>query len=391
RRPRASRSRRDAERSLIGHNWHLSFDEYLVPGTWSDQGTTCPAIQWRMGSGFADVWVDQCYASDDKSGWRAFPGFFGKIRALPGGGYQIRNANGTVKTFAQEGLDDNNNTIWMLTRIEDRNGNAMTIHHTQAQRGIDRITDTLGRTITFHYDANYRIDSITDFAGRSVVYTYDAAGNLTSARSPIVTGTPNGNDFPGGKPTTYHYLGEDGCTEEALKHNLKSIIDGKGQTFLTNVYVSQSSALCGNPGTPIDTVASQVYGGGTITYAFTPLPPGEPVTANVITTEATVTDRNGNIQAHRFNTEGNPLWVQYRTNRGVRALGGGDEPDYTETYTYVDNGGGDAPMLVSRRTQSGGFNVDASGNLVSYTAGMSEDIIYYDQLSQNPGADIFQK
>src|SRR5262245_54363669 len=198
------RSKQDGEQTLLGQNWHLSYDEYLTPGFYNDAGINCEAVRWMMGNGWHDIWVNQCQAG---TGWKAFVGFFGRIRPLPGTGtgYQIRSADGTVKTFAQEARDSDDFVIWLLTRIEDRHGNALTIHH--AGRSIYRITDTLGRSITFLYDANGRLIRVTDFAGRSVLYGYDARGDLVSVRSPVVTGTPNGNDFPSGKTTTYRYLG----------------------------------------------------------------------------------------------------------------------------------------------------------------------------------------
>ena len=52
------------------------------------------------------------------------------------------------------------------------------------------------------------IDSITDFAGRTVTYEHygegeseGSEGDLKSVTTPVVTGTPTGNDFPSGKTT----------------------------------------------------------------------------------------------------------------------------------------------------------------------------------------------
>ena len=388
---RTYRSRRDGERSLLGHNWHLGYDEYLTPGFWSDAGMICEAAEWRMDNGWKDIWIDQCRLG---MGWKAFVGFFGRIRPLPGRtGYQIRSADGTVKTFAQESRDANNHVIWLLTRIENRQGDALTIHH--SGRSIDRITDTLGRSMSFLYDTSGRLIRVTDFAGRSVVYAYDAQGDLTTVRSPVVTGTPNGNDFPAGKTTTYRYLGANGCTEPLLRHNLQSITDAKGSTFLTNFYTSDADPLCGSPrtesGAPVDTVARQAYGGGVsppmLLYSYGPGPGSAAPDANVVTTEATVTDRNGNVQVHRFNLQGNPISIETRTNRDVRS----GEIDYLETNTYVIDSRGEQPMLVSRHTQSRGNNVDSAGNLVSYSEGMTEELIYYDQQGFAANPDLFQK
>ncbi|HMC82814.1 MAG TPA: DUF6531 domain-containing protein, partial [Candidatus Polarisedimenticolia bacterium] len=388
---RTYRSRRDGERSILGYNWQLNYDEYLTPGTYSENHHVYQAVQWTMGNGFTDVWVDR----NDGFGYKPFQGFVGRIRQLASNqGYQIRYADGTVKTFGQSRLNAYADLLWVLTRIEDRNGNVLTLQISSAGE-IQTITDTLGRKITFGY-THGRLTSVTDFQGRTVVYGYDEVrGNLSSVRSPVVTGTPNGNDFPGGKTISYRYLGEDGCTEDWMKHNLKSTTDGKGQTFLTNTYYSYADPLCGTPGLPVDAVASQVYGSGTpppaLSYTYNSVSTGQSPTANVVNSQATVIDRNGNVQVHNFNLQGNPLSIEHHTNRGVRSLGGGDEIDYVVTHTYVITNSGEQPMLVSRRTESGGYNVDSAGNLVSYAEGMTEEYEYYDQLGLLAHPDPFQK
>jgi hypothetical protein len=139
---RTYRSKQDGEQSLLGHNWHLGNDEYLTPGFYNDDGIPCEAVRWTMGNGWHDIWVNQC----QRDGMEGVRGLFRQIRQLPGAGtgYQIRSADGTVKTFAQEARDADNFVIWLLTRIEDRHGNALTIHH--AGRGIDKLRNSAGRS-----------------------------------------------------------------------------------------------------------------------------------------------------------------------------------------------------------------------------------------------------
>ncbi len=63
-----------------------------------------------------------------------------------------------------------------LTRIEDANGNSVTIELNSENLPV-RITDSAGRVYTLSYDNN-KITSITDPAGRVFSYTYDDNGNL---------------------------------------------------------------------------------------------------------------------------------------------------------------------------------------------------------------------
>lgn len=188
---RSYRSKGDGERSVLGYNWHLSYDEYLTQGIYKDlTNTDRPALEWTMGNGWTNVWVD--YQSDGN--FVPFLGFFGKLRAMgTGHGFKIRYADGTVKTFDKPATV-NSQSLWLLTRIEDRNGNFITLAYS-GDRTVDTITDTLGRKITLTYDLiTKRLTSVTNFRQRTVQYSYNAAGDLVSVRSPVVTATPDGID-----------------------------------------------------------------------------------------------------------------------------------------------------------------------------------------------------
>ena len=70
----------------------------------------------------------------------------------------------------------------------------------------------------------WRVSAVVDFSGRMVRYTYYVPGNpngadsaLLSIRSPVVSGTPTGNNFPSGKTTTFTY-----STGEAAYFPLRS-------------------------------------------------------------------------------------------------------------------------------------------------------------------------
>jgi hypothetical protein len=111
----------------------------------------------------------------------------------------------------------------MPLAFSDRNANTISFAYEVGTGKLLAITDTLGRVVTVAWSGN-RVASVTDFAGRTVAYAYyqpnEAGGNpgdLKSARSPLVTGTPNGNDFPLGKTTTYTY--STGFADERLNHN----------------------------------------------------------------------------------------------------------------------------------------------------------------------------
>ncbi len=122
----------------------------------------------------------------------------------------------------------------------DRNGNTMSFAYDGSGR-LQTIVDDLGRTNSFAYDQSGQLHTVTDFSGRTVTYNYyrggtpgGAPGDLATVTSPPVIGTPNGNDFPTGKTTTYTYT--TGFGDDRLNHNLASVTDGKGQAWLQVFY-----------------------------------------------------------------------------------------------------------------------------------------------------------
>ena len=75
---------------------------------------------------------------------------------------------------------------------------------------LETIVDTLNRQVEFTYNPQGLLESVVDFTGRTYSYEYyqngDAGGSfgdLKSATTPAVTGVPTGNNYPGGKTTTY--------------------------------------------------------------------------------------------------------------------------------------------------------------------------------------------
>jgi YD repeat-containing protein len=145
-------------------------------------------------------------------------------------------------------------TAGKLSKIVDRNGNTISLNYDLSGR-LAEVVDDLGRTNTVAYDSAGRLSAVTDFSGRSVTYQYyqglqadqGGPGDLASVTSPPVTGTPNGNDFPTGKTTTYTYTRKFPIPLERQNHLLLSCVDAQGQTTLQFNYdlsSSSSSYLC---------------------------------------------------------------------------------------------------------------------------------------------------
>ena len=171
--------------------------------------------------------------------WDSPAGYTSKLKGVPYPGhslgfpkeFELRTAEGQIYTF---GVIDTKDPyvvgrIYRLSKIEDANGNTMSVTYTAlaiandsypnstVYKAVDKVTDTFGRKIRFNYGSFYNagkvvrnvLSSVVDFTGRAVVFGY--AGDpvtgmyLETSRSPSVAGTPTGNDFPEGKKTFYGY------------------------------------------------------------------------------------------------------------------------------------------------------------------------------------------
>ncbi|MFC1573029.1 RHS repeat-associated core domain-containing protein, partial [Candidatus Eisenbacteria bacterium] len=217
-----------------------------------------------------------------------------------------------------------------LKEAVDRNGSPKSYEYDGLGR-LTRIIDTVGRPIDIAYDTDGFIESVTDFVGRTVSYEYyqdgDAGGSfgdLKSVTTPVVDSTdtfpiPSGHTFPEGKTTVYTYT--KGFDDERLNHNLLTITDPKGQTYLTNIYADTE-----DPEDPdFDRVIAQVWGDPGDSIQFTYLPQEPTPENNYAVVRTIVNDRVGNVTAF-FYDELNRMVIH-------REFDGRADPDRATTDT----------------------------------------------------------
>ncbi len=211
--------------TLQGNGWDFSYNLFIEAAS--------GGILVHDGNTRADLYELQ------SSGNYEAREFFREGFFHPDGRFTLLFGNhGTWNFFALDGSAH----AGRIESIIDPNNNQMTFQYDPNGR-LTQIIDTLNRPYQVTYDADGFLQSVVDFGGRSVVYDYyedgdagGAAGDLKSVTSPVVTGTSTGNDFPAGKTTTYTY--STGFGDERLNHNLLTIQDPLGHTFLTNEYAT---------------------------------------------------------------------------------------------------------------------------------------------------------
>lgn len=226
-----------------------------------------------------------------------------------------------------------------LVRIVDRNGNTVSLGYDPTGR-LTQIVDDLGRTNLVHYDPAGRVADVTDFSGRVVRYEYDLRGDLTACVSPAVTGTPNGNDFPGGKTNRYTY--SSGYADERENHLLLSTMDAAGQTVNRFVYQHNESDF------EFLRCTSWQHGSATpVRFTYLPLtavPANQFATVRVLVNDAEgdvvehfYDARNRCVKRREFTGRATPgLPVTDTVNRPAGKLRASD-PDYFETQWTWNN------------------------------------------------------
>jgi len=317
--------------------------------------------------------TDAFVASEQPGRFYAPMEFYEQLTLNHEGNYELRSHDGLVKTY--RGFEDHE-TPGRLLRAEDRDGNYLSFLYSRpnglSKAVLTTVVDTMGRNIHYRYYGDYdsnpgrrgRLEEIEDFrrdnsySGRKVVFDYDAEGNLISVTSPVVLGTPNGNEFPYGKTFRYDYTREHdlpkgitGADRQRLLHNLISVqhpnetaveLDPENpQTLPTPPGTKREIVTYGTePSDPasFDRVETLTLGGrngngvpagGTISYKYELLAvkagtPNDPFLKN------TVTDRRGNVTEYVYSPFDTLLQKREYT-RGFRKL---EPQEFVTRYSY---------------------------------------------------------
>ena len=308
--------------------------------------------------------------------WGAPPGYNAKLRANAGSGagstfsvpvnFVMRMADGTKYTF---GVVDQYDpfvvgTIYRLSKVEDRNGNRITVlYDNQAvyndsypngvvYKAVSSVVDTMGRAIIFNYGATYQggqiirtvLTDVVDFHGRTVKFAYNPSSEsgiyLKTVTSPSILGTSTGNDFPTGRTTAYGYNVSNYLPFQVGLRRLSGIdvkltsitrpeeYASAGPSFLTNEYVQNrvSRQIIGGVN------SSGVPSGGSYRFLYEILPQGQPISHGngIIEASRTLTiDPNGNVALTIFDASGNPS-VEWRFTGRI-------DPDQITNGTSIGN------------------------------------------------------
>ena len=247
-----------------------------------------------------------------------------------GTNYQFLDAaSGLIYTFNASG---------QLIRMEDRNGNALTL--TQSGAGPTQISDGQGRTLTLAYDTNGRLISVKDQTGRTVSFTYTGT---------TLTGVTDAN----GTVTTYAYTNVSTAVKTSL---LTTIKRPAGNTTLAQSYDADGRVL------------RQVDGVGNATlFAYDNPAPGTTSVTDPLGNKTQVTHPNLIVRSQEVDANGKATGYVYdAANRPTQIT----DPLGNKTVMAYDPASG----RVGSRTDGAGSKTTSS-----YTAQQQAGLTFYVQ------------
>jgi RHS repeat-associated protein len=271
----------------LGYGWT---DSYNIGLTVSPSNN---AVVITFGDGHAEM-----YATNGAGGYFSQAGIY-NVLTTSGGNY-------TLTTKEQQKY--NFNSPGQLTSIVDKNNNTVSLAYTGIE--LTTITNTVGRVISFAYNANNCLTNITDPLGRTVRFAYDANTNLIS-----VTDTRGGL-------TQFGY---------DQYHQLTNAIDPRDNTFVSMQYDDEQRV--------VSSQKDALQGATTFTYDF-------------VAGKTTVVDAMTNVSYYFYDPELRVIKIQ-------------DNLGNIQNFAYDTNN--NRIQVIDKNGNSTAYTYDANGNVISKT------------------------
>jgi YD repeat-containing protein len=163
----------DEDRGALGPGFRLGFATVQGPFFDAQVGRNVYVVVTSSGSKveLRQVGATSTYEAADSS----------HLQLVAGSSLLLRTTDGTQITYSPS-VDSE----WRATGIEDRNGNVISVSY-MWWGDVQSVVDTLGRTVTFNYDANENLQSISQswtVNGQTQAHTWATFGWGTKALQP---------------------------------------------------------------------------------------------------------------------------------------------------------------------------------------------------------------
>jgi len=137
----------------LGRGWSHNWEERLVKDEFDDV-----TLFGQNGS-------QRLFKPDLRGGYQSGLGDYGRLVSLPGGAFSLREKGALEKEFYADGR---------LNFVLDPNGNRITCGYSGSR--LTSLAHSSGQRLDLGYNAQGRIATVTDLVGRTTEFTYDASG-----------------------------------------------------------------------------------------------------------------------------------------------------------------------------------------------------------------------
>lgn len=287
----------------------FNYDSYLTVSA-ADSNNLRQLIQLYLPSG---IRVSFTLRSGSTSTWDDLtsPGKYFRATITGSGTKLLTLRDGRTMQFTMIG------GVYRLTRLQDRNGNTVTITRDSKTGAVTKLTSPNGRSLAFTSVTGTRgtplVSRVTDALNRQVSYQYDGQDRLIQI-----------TDAAGG---LWKYSWDD-------KSRLVGVTDPEGNQQVINTYDDNDRV-----------VRQKLADGSTFAMAYT-------VTGGTIT-QTEVTDRRGSIRRLEFDVNGRVQRNTYPVGQSIAQV---------QTYVY-DAAGRMTSATVGDRQYA--FAYDANGNRIT--------------------------
>ncbi|MCW3003330.1 MAG: secreted protein [Conexibacter sp.] len=241
---------------------------------------------------------------------------------------------GTVWTY-----QDGNGPVAFLAKIADRHGNHIDIAH-RSDNQVDHITDTYGRTTTFHYSAS---DLLTSITNGTRTWSYGVAANATAT---VLQSFAN----PDTKTTNYTY----DTTNTDVPGRITKITDARNHD-ITVTYGTGANAY------KVTKITRVVDGTTTndVSWQYNYAPAtgtGDTCTATDVIGRTVETDPEGHLTTYCYNNNGQVIQTFDANHRSVAATYNAA----ANVATFTDLAGTGNPSLTTYSFSPAGNATGAS-------------------------------
>lgn len=163
--------------------------------------------------------------------------------------FELHYSDGTELVFKK--ITSPDQTTYRPYVMTDAVGNTTSLTWNDDDQ-LEKVVDSAGHTISFSYNAQGKITQVQEGSRQANLMYYQAGDALGTGNDLKRITITHGNET---KTTEFTY--SVGQSQEHLNHNMLTVVDSKGQTYVSNTYDSN------------DAVTQQIYGGDSYQYTYT--------------------------------------------------------------------------------------------------------------------------